>query len=761
MENIKHQTYQYTTRAHRNPNSGLQTIRRAWFACSGFLSGIRGIFRYYLPLQSEYTLQKAKPTRSQRFAIGVRSLPIMAVFTVMLLCIAVHCYKLLVLRHPEFEEKAQSHCQSIQSTQGARGCIYTDDYKLLAGNYFQKDIFIEPKKIPTKYRGQAIKYIAQATHRPEAEIARMFFEVIDKDVDITLSSDVDSRTAKRIESHGYPHTAIVRNSHIRNKKDRSHLSCTSYSVVFTLPLKIQLEQHMPTMLTIGAELGMNEKEVRAAVNGRHGLARIKQIKVQAGIDFTDGVTLENNLKKIPRLGKGAFQVKTSIKRIHPQNMLAAPLVGLTDTAEGKGLSGIEELFDAQLQPTSGSNVFLKDGKGRRLPMTENIRTTLPMNGDDIFLTINSGIQNIAEEELVKAIPDVKPDRAYAVMMQPRTGAIMALTQYPTFDPNKRDEVEDPAGFGFLPLTETFEPGSIMKGVSLSCGMSEGVINLNTMFFCENGYWSSAKLHDTHRNENLSVTEIIMHSSNIGTAKAAIDLGAYKLFRGLTGFGFGKRTRLGFYPAGQAPIFFRKEASGIFRPLERWDKLSITRFPIGQGISVTPFQMLQAYSAIANNGIMMQPYIVDRILSHDGTMTTSIPRVKGRPISASAAKQMTEALKTVPTKEGTARRAAIEGYTVAGKTGTSEIWDSEAHRYDQQKVVASFIGFVPADAPEFVLLVTFVNPKPKRHGGTIAGPVFSKIGARTLEYLQIPNDHQEDIVQENQLIKNQQETTKKR
>ena len=761
MENTKHQTYQYTIRARRSPNSGLQTLRRAWFACSGFFGGIRGIFRHYLPLQSEYNLQKAKPTRSQRFAIGVRSLPIMMVFAVMMLGIAIHCYKLLVIRHPEFEEKAQSHCQSIQNTQGARGCIYTIDNKLLAGNYFQKDIYIEPKKIPTKYRAQAIMFIASATHRPVPEIAQMFFDIIDKDVDITLSSDVDVRTAKRIEAHGHPYTTIIRNSHHRSKKDREQLSCTSYSVVFTLPLKLQLDQYMPTILSIGSELGMNEKAVLDAVNGRHGLARIKQVKVQAGIDFTDGVALENNLKKIPRLGKGAFQVKTNIKRIHPQNTLAAPLVGLTNTADGKGLTGIEELFDEQLQPTSGSNVFLKDGKGRRLPMTENIRTTLPMNGNDIFLTINSGIQNIAEEELAKAIPDVKPDRAYAVMMRPQTGAIMALTQYPTFDPNKRDEVEDSAGFGFLPLTETFEPGSIMKGVSLSCGISEGVFDLNTVFFCENGYWPSAKLHDTHHNENLSITEIIMHSSNIGTAKAAIDLGAYKLFRGLAGFGFGKKTRLGFYPAGQDPIVFQKEASGIFRPLERWDKLSITRFPIGQGISVTPFQMIQAYSAIANNGIMMQPYIIDRILSHDGTMISSVPRVKGRPISSNAARQMREALKTVPTKEGTARRAAIEGYTVAGKTGTSEIWDSETHRYDQQKVVASFIGFVPADAPEFVLLITFVNPKPKKHGGTIAGPVFSKIGARTLEYLQIPPEIQKIVVDQNQPKQNQQDTSKKR
>ena len=749
METTKQQAYQFSGHARRHQNNGWRALRRAVSACGVFFSGILEVFRHYLPLQSEFKLQQAKPTRSQRFAIGVRSFPIAGVFAVMLTAIAIHCYKLLVVRHPEFEEKTQSHCQSVQNTQGARGCIYTVDNKLLAGNYFEKDIYIEPKKIPPKYLGQAIMFIADATHRPVAEIGRMFFDIINKDIDITLTTDADARTAKLIESRHFPHTTIVRN----HRRNDDKLSYTSYTVIFTLPLKTQLDNYMPTIMEIGSLLGMSENAVQATIKGRHGLDRIKQIKVQSGIDFTDGVALENNLKKIPRLGKGAFMVKTNIKRIHPQSALAAPIVGLTNTADGKGVSGIEQLFDERLQPTSGSNVFLKDGKGRRLPMTENIKTTLPVNGDDIFLTINSEIQNIAEEELAASLPDVKPDRAYAVMMKPQTGAIMALTQFPTFNPNKRDEIEDVSGLGFLSLTETFEPGSIMKGISLACGISEGIFDLNTEFFCENGYWQSAKLHDTHRNENLTLTEIIMHSSNIGTAKAAIELGPYKLFRGLTGFGFGKKTRIGFYPAGQPPVFFPKEATGIFRPLERWDKLSITRFPIGQGISVTPLQMIQAYSAIANNGFMMQPYLIDHTLSHDGTVTSSVPRVKGRPISARAAKQMTEALKTVPTKQGTARRAAVEGYTVAGKTGTSEIWDSEKHHYDQQRVVASFIGFVPADAPEFVLLVTFVNPKPKRHGGTIAGPVFSKIAARTLDYLQIPPENQEDS--------DQQETAEKR
>ena len=526
MENIKQETYQQTHRLHHNPNSGMRAIRRAWLACTVIWGGIRGFFRHYLPWQSTFKLQQAKPSQNQRFAIGVRSLPIMTLFTVMLVCIAVHCYKLLVLRHPEFEEKAQSHCQTIQSMKGARGCIYTVDNKLLAGNYFQKDIYIEPKKIPPKYQETAIKAIAKATHRPESEIWRMFFDVIYKNQDITLSRGTDRRTAKRIEAHNYPHTRVIRNSHLRIQKDEVKISCTSYSVVFTLPFKQQLGEYMPTILQIGSDLGMNEKAVMDIVNGRHGLARIKQVKVQAGIDFTDGVELEKSLRGIRNLGKGAYKVETKAKRTHPQSALAAPLVGVTRDSDGKGLSGIEELCDAQLQPTSGSNVFLKDGNGVRLPMTENIRTTLPMNGSDIFLTINSWIQNITEEELAAAIPDVKPDRAYAVMMKPQTGAILALTQYPTFDPNKRDEVEDPASFGFLPLTETFEPGSIMKGISLACGISEGVFDLNTTFFCENGYWPAAHLHDTHNNGNLSITEIIMHSSNIGTAKAAIELGPY-------------------------------------------------------------------------------------------------------------------------------------------------------------------------------------------------------------------------------------------
>ena len=748
METIKHSIYSDRSISMRHKKTNRRIFERVWLACAQCIGGIRKFVGRYLPLQSIYDEYGAKPTASQRFAITARIVPIIGVFMFFLTAIAFHCYKILVIRHPEFEAKTNSHCKLIQNTKGTRGCIYTIDEKLLAGNYFQKDIYIEPKKIPSKYRSEIYKLLADATHRPEHEIARQFFDIIYKDLNITLSSDVDFRTAQLIKNRQFPHTTVTMNTPRRSKKDPTRLPYTSYTVTFTLPFKQQLEKYMPTLNEIGSLLNMSDKALKKRIEGRHGFNRIKQIKIQSGIDFPDGVAFENKMKKFKHMGQGAFTVETHCKRIHPQNELAAPFIGLISM--DKGISGIEELFDEQLQPTDGKRVILKDGTGTPIPLSKTLKTIQPINGNDIYLTINSVIQSIMEEELSAAIPSVNPDRAYVLMMKPQTGAIMALAQYPTFDPNKRSEVEDPSAFGFLPLTETFEPGSIMKGISLACGISEGIFDLNSVYFCENGYWPSARLHDTHRNENLSITEIIMHSSNIGTAKAAIDLGAYKLFAGLTKFGFGKETHVGFYPAYEEPTFFKCETKGIFRSLERWDSLSITRFPIGQGISVTPFQMVQAYSAIANNGTMMQPYIIDHMVSQDGTVTKSIPRIKGHPISSRAARQMTEALKTVPTKTGTARRAAIEGYTVAGKTGTSQIWvtpEGSRGYYDTQKVVASFIGFAPADAPEFVLLVTFVNPKPKRHGGTIAGPVFSKIGERTLAYLQIPPEKQEENPQE--------------
>ena len=710
--------------------------RRTWLLCIAvFRTLTEWLYGLVKAFQSTYIFEQTQATARQRFSITVRLVPVALVFLSLMIPIAAHIYKLQITDHEKFLLEAERLCSTTKTSIGARGCIYTSDKVLLAGNYIQKDVFVEPKKFKEESLDDTYRLLAAATERPVEEIRDMFFEAKNKDIRIVISDHVDAATARHIQSQNYPLTQVVLNSPKKNSSDKPHQA--TYSVIFTLPHLMKINDYRPTIDRIGAAIGLTPEQIDKAVKGSRGINRPKQIKIATGIDFEKGLVLEQELKKIPKTGVGAFQIVSNYTRLHPCNGLASNLVGVTDPAGG--LSGIEKLFDDILQPKDGKIISTKDGKGHAFAFAgkENYQFIPPTNGSNIFLTIDSNIQGFAEKYLAEALPTVNPDRAYVVMMNPRTGAIMALAQSPTFDPNRRDEVQDTNAFGFLCLSETFEPGSIMKGVSLACGVSQGFFNINTVFYCERGFWREARLHDTHNNENLSVSEIIMHSSNIGTAKAAIAMGPDNLYKGLNAFGFGKRTGIGFYPLDGPAVTFKEEATGIFRPRERWDGLSISRFPIGQGISVTPFQMVQAYCAIANGGVMMQPYIVDHIVRPDGSIVRSVPRVKKIPINHFAAEQMVEALKTVVSPNGTAKRAAIEGYTVAGKTGTSEIWNSATKHYDTSKVVASFIGFAPADNPKFVLLVTFVNPKPKKHGGTIAGPVFRKIATETLQYLHVP------------------------
>jgi cell division protein FtsI/penicillin-binding protein 2 len=261
-------------------------------------------------------------------------------------------------------------------------------------------------------------------------------------------------------------------------------------------------------------------------------------------------------------------------------------------------------------------------------------------------------------------------------------------------------------------------------------LDAGIVTLDSAFDCEDGLWfyRGRSLRDSgHRYGVLRVWEIIQKSSNIGTAKIALLMGERRVFDTLTNFGFGKPTGLGL--EGEAP--------GIFRPLEKWDALSISRFPIGQGILVTPLQMLQAYCTLANGGLMRQLRVIDRLVDPVSGRADVYPNLaKWRVVREDAVQKIVQALKLVAREGGTAPKAAVPGYDVAGKTGTAQkVIDGQ---YSTTKFVASFIGFVPADDPAFVLLVAADEPDPKRgyYGGTVAAPTFSRIAEKTLRYLQI-------------------------
>lgn len=443
-----------------------------------------------------------------------------------------------------------------------------------------------------------------------------------------------------------------------------------------------------------------------------------------GLDMKKAQDLEADLQKMKVKG---IRFVDSYRRYYPKQALLANLIGFVDSS-GVGVAGVEKMQDARLQPGTARSTFERDRKGTPIPNT--LATDgQPHDGASVYLTIDESIQQIVETELRAMVETFQPRAAYGLMANPRTGAILAMAQYPTFNPNDRREM-DPEAWQNRMLVEGFEPGSIMKAVPICGAFDYGVVSPGDRFFCENGMWwfHGRSLRDSgHRYQWLNVREIVQKSSNIGTAKIAVErLGEKRLFQIFTRFGFGKPTGIG----------LENEATGIFRPLARWDGLSISRFPIGQGILVTPLQMVQAYCALANHGDMYQLHFIDRTGDRGvNVWEFTQPRLKAHVARPEAVAHIVSALTLVCQEGGTAPKAAVEGYEVAGKTGTAQkVVDGQ---YSYNKYVASFIGFVPADDPAFVLLVVADEPsKGGYYGGTVAAPAFSRIAEQTLRYLQV-------------------------
>ncbi len=437
-------------------------------------------------------------------------------------------------------------------------------------------------------------------------------------------------------------------------------------------------------------------------------------------------------ERVSKLKIRGIRLVDNQKRYYPKGQLAANILGIT-TSKNEGIYGLELVLNDELKPHQLTQVYERDRKGRMVHYNP-VKSAKIVDGNDVYLTIDEPIQHIMESELENMVIEFEPRYAYSIMINPKTGAILALAQFPSFDPNDRSDIDIENCTNHF-ITDIYDPGSTMKCLAVAGAIDYGIVNLNTEFDCEDGYWyyGGYPLRDSgHRYDQLSVTEIIQKSSNIGTAKIALKMGENRLYQTLKRFGFGTKTG----------IELKNESPGILRNLTDWDKLSITRFPIGQGISVTPLQMIQAYSGLANSGTIMQPYLIDRIINaRTGLVQKTEPKVKHLAIRPYAARQIIHAMITVTEEGGTATKAAVEGYTVAGKTGTSQkLIDGSYAGHD--KYVASFIGFVPAHDPAFVLIVVADEPSKKSYyGGTVAGPTFSRIASQTLRYLHVPPQHQ--------------------
>ena len=415
------------------------------------------------------------------------------------------------------------------------------------------------------------------------------------------------------------------------------------------------------------------------------------------------------------------------KRFYPNRTLAAQVIGFSGI-DGQGLEGIEFNYNAFLEGDAGSFKVLKDALGRGF---DGDKTMIPGDsGNNLILTIDQTIQYISEKALEKAVLEFSAKSGLVIVMVPETGAILAQAHVPLFNPNAFNRFGKEL-WRNRGITDQFEPGSTMKIFSAAAALESGLCSPKTIFFCENGAYSIGKniVHDIHPRGWLSLQQIVKYSSNIGAVKVGELMGFEALYNTLRNFGFGEKTGI------DSP----GETAGSLAHYKRWAKIDGGNISFGQGVSVSALQLISATSAIANGGILMKPYIVQAITDHNGRIVKCFgPKIVRRAVSTNTARALIRIMKSVTNEGGTGIKAAPEGYTACGKTGTAQKIN-EKGTYEEGQYIASFVGFAPAEKPEISILVMIDEPQESHYGGIVAAPVFKKIASETLQYMNIlPN-----------------------
>ncbi len=420
-------------------------------------------------------------------------------------------------------------------------------------------------------------------------------------------------------------------------------------------------------------------------------------------------------------------------RYYPHSSMGCHVLGFSNK-EGVGSAGIEQRWDSLLRGRPGFRQSERDGNRREIYTRRSLEIA-PQEGVDIHLTIDQNIQYFVEKALDAAMTNFHPQAAWAIVEDVRTGEILAMVSRPAYDLNDYNNTEADSRLNRT-IGFNYEPGSVFKVGVVAAALNEGLISTNDLFFCENGMWYFAgkPLRDFHPYGTLDVTGILRKSSNIGAAKIAVMLGDQKLHRYLTAYGLGK-------PTG---IEMPGEESGLLHPLSKWNKLSITRVAMGHEVSVTALQMLNVLCCIGNDGFLMKSHIVKKVVDKNGdVLQENKPVALARPITERTAGLMRTMLAEVTLEGGTGTRAAIPGYSVAGKTGTAE--KIKHGHYVKNENVSSFMGLLPADRPEIGIIVVLDNPQPLRTGGVTAAPVFAHMAAPIARYLDIrPMDAGEPV-----------------
>jgi len=432
------------------------------------------------------------------------------------------------------------------------------------------------------------------------------------------------------------------------------------------------------------------------------------------------------IERINSLKLQGIHFQKEPKRFYPARDLAAQVLGSVGM-EDSGQSGIEHEFDDQLRGKAGKMFISVDARKQWFSDVE----TQPDPGDNIVLTIDKNIQYVAEKELEQAIHDTQAIAGTVIVENPHSGEILALANRPTFNPNLHKQIT-PGALTNRAVSDIYEPGSAFKVVTISAALDEKLTNPNEIFDCQMGaiVYNGMRIRDSKPHGLLPVSGVLAESSNVGTIKIALRLGEDRYYKYIRAFGLGQQTG----------IELPGETRGITKPPSRWSKVSIAAISIGQEIGISPIQLAGVISTIANDGVFVAPRIVAGTAPPEGALQTVAfhPGASHRVVSSFTAAEMRSMMQKV-VLEGTGRKAMLEGYSSAGKTGTGQKVDPATGAYSKTKYVASFAGFAPVNNPQIVVAVILDSAVGLHQGGQVSAPVFHRITQQVLEYMHVPHD----------------------
>jgi cell division protein FtsI (penicillin-binding protein 3) len=425
---------------------------------------------------------------------------------------------------------------------------------------------------------------------------------------------------------------------------------------------------------------------------------------------------------------GVYIAKES-RRWYPNRDLAAQLLGFA-SVDGAGIEGLELKLENELRGPARPTPAIFDRRGA-VVFSQQLLDQRAAQGNDVTLTIDKTIQYIADRELELAVRTSEAHSGSLVALDPTTGEVLAVSNFPSYNPNEPTRSPS-ANRRNRAITDRFEPGSTLKPFTMAGALASGAIATTKPINCENGTWRVGEdtIRDTHRWQMLTPSQVLMVSSNIGAAKIGMELGRPGLHKALTRFGFGEPTGLG----------LPGETSGILRHYKRWYDLDAATIAFGQGMSTSTLQLAMAMGAIANQGRLMEPILVKRIVDPQGqVLQQALPQARRQVVPTSVARLVTDMLIGVTGEGGTGTEAAIDGYLVAGKTGTAQKADPVRGGYSKDKWTSSFVGYAPAQKPRLLIAVVIDEPMIEHTGGKIAGPAFRRVMRASLRHLGVPAD----------------------